>query len=76
MVFEKARELICEQLPVAEDKISMETSFIDDLNADSLDIVELVLALESEFDMEIDSEDVEGMKTVGDIVNYISEKIQ
>ena len=74
MVFEKIRELIVEQFGVDEDRVSMETSFTDDLNADSLDVVELIMSIEEEFNLEIDDSEVENIHTVGDVVNYISEK--
>ena len=67
----KVKELICQQLEVSEDKLSPEASFIDDLKADSLAVVELVLALEQEFGIEIPEEDTERIKTVGDAICYI-----
>ena len=70
-MFEKIQELIADKLSVNIDEITLEASFMDDLNADSLDIVELVMALEDELDMEIPDEDVENFKTVGDVVNYL-----
>ena len=72
-IFEKVKGIIVEQLGVAEAAINMEASFIDDLGADSLDIVELIMALEEEFDMEIPDEDAEKVVTVGDVVEYIKE---
>ncbi|MBQ7668404.1 MAG: acyl carrier protein [Clostridia bacterium] len=71
MVFEKVKEIIVERLGVEEDEITMESSFIDDLGADSLDIVELIMALEEEFDMEIPDEEAEKITSVGDVVEYI-----
>lgn len=71
IVFEKVKKIIVEQLGVEEDEISMESSFIDDLGADSLDIVELIMALEEEFDLEIPDSEAEKISTVGDIVEYI-----
>lgn len=73
MAFDKIREIIAEQLGVDADSITMETSFIDDLGADSLDIVSLIMALEEEFGIEFAEEDTDKIKTVGDAVNYISE---
>jgi acyl carrier protein len=73
-VFEKVRSLISEQLDIDEDKISPETTF-EEIDADSLDVVELVMALEEEFDIEIADEAVENIKTVADIINYIEEII-
>jgi acyl carrier protein len=74
-VFEKIKEIIVEQLGVAETSVTMEASFIDDLGADSLDIVELVMALEEEFDIEIPDADAEKVVTVGDVVEYIKENV-
>ncbi len=75
-VFEKVKAVIVEQLGVSETAVEMEASFIDDLGADSLDIVELVMALEEEFDMEIPDSDAEKVVTVGDVVEYIKENVQ
>ena len=72
-VFEKVKEIIVEQLGVAENAITEEASFIDDLGADSLDIVELIMALEEEFDIEIPDGDAEKVVTVGDVVDYIKD---
>ena len=75
-IFERVKEVICEQLGVEDiDSITMETTFIDDLSADSLDLVELIMALEEEFDMEIPEAEAEKIVTVGDAVEYI-EKMQ
>lgn len=71
MVFEKVKDIIVEQLGVDESEITMEASFIDDLGADSLDIVELIMALEEEFDLEIPDKEAEKITTVGDAVEYI-----
>jgi acyl carrier protein len=70
-VEERVRKIIIEQLEVAPDKVKAEASFADDLKADSLAVVELVLALEEAFKLEIPDEDTEKIKTVGDAVNYI-----
>ena len=74
-IFEKVKKIIVEQLGVAETSITMEASFIDDLGADSLDIVELIMALEEEFDMEIPDSDAEKVVTVGDVVDYIKDHV-
>lgn len=74
-VFEKVKAIIVEQLGVAETSVEMEASFIDDLGADSLDIVELVMALEEEFGLEIPDADAEKVVTVGDVVEYIKENV-
>lgn len=70
---EKVISVVVDQLGVEEDNVNMEASFIDDLDADSLDIVELIMALEEEFDIEIPDQDAEKITTVGDAVNYIKE---
>ena len=70
-VFEKVKEIIVEKLNSPENTVTLEASFIDDLGADSLDIVELIMALEEEFDMEIPDADAEKIVTVNDVVEYI-----
>ena len=70
-IFDKVKAIIVEQLGVEEDSVTAEASFIDDLGADSLDIVELIMALEEEFDLEIPDEEAEKIRTVGDVVEYI-----
>ena len=72
---EKVKAIIVEQLGVADTAVTMEASFIDDLGADSLDIVELVMAIEEEFDIEIPDSDAEKVVTVGDVVDYIKENV-
>ena len=72
-VFDKIKDILCEQLDVEEDAVTMDANIIDDLGADSLDVVDLVMSLEDEFNAEIPDEEVENMKTVGDIVKYIEE---
>ena len=74
-IFDKVKEIIVEQLGVADTSVTLEASFIDDLGADSLDIVELIMALEEEFDMEIPDADAEKIVTVGDVVDYIKENV-
>jgi acyl carrier protein len=71
MIFEKVKNIIAEQLGVGVEEINMESSFVDDLGADSLDIVELIMALETEFDLEIPDEDAEKIAAVSDVVGYI-----
>ncbi|MCI8602731.1 MAG: acyl carrier protein [Ruminiclostridium sp.] len=75
MVFEKVRSIIMDQLDVEEDKVTKDAVIQDDLGADSLDIVDLVMSFEEEFDIEIPDDQVENIKTVGDIVKYIEENI-
>ena len=72
-MFEKMKEMIADQLGVEEEIVTMEASFKDDLDADSLDLFELVMALEDEYDIEIPSEQLEAMSTVCDIYNYLKE---
>lgn len=75
MISEKVMKLIIEQFNIEEDSVDLDTSFRDDLNADSLDLVELVMGLEDEFGLEIEDEDVEAIKTVGDAIEYIKEAL-
>lgn len=75
-MFEKVREIIADKLSINEDEITMDSSFLEDLNADSLDIVELIMALEDELDMEIPDEDAENFVTVGDVVKYVKEHVE
>lgn len=70
----KVKDIIVEQLGVDPEKVKAEASFIDDLGADSLDIVELVMAMEEEFDLEIPDEDAEKLRTVQDVASYIASK--
>ncbi|KUK56008.1 MAG: Acyl carrier protein [Atribacteria bacterium 34_128] len=69
---DRIKKIIVDQLGVDESKITEDSSFVDDLGADSLDIVELIMAFEEEFDIEIPDEDAEKMKTVGDAVKYLN----
>lgn len=71
--FERIRDVVVDQLGVEESAVTMEASFVDDLGADSLDIVELIMGLETEFDIEIPDEEAEKIATVGDAVNYVKE---
>ncbi|HIT09092.1 MAG TPA: acyl carrier protein [Candidatus Merdivicinus faecavium] len=73
MVFEKVRTILVDQLDVEEEKVTLEASITEDLGADSLDVVDLVMSLEDEFGVEIPDDQVENIKTVGDIVKYIEE---
>ncbi len=73
-VFEKVKEITAEQLDVDESMVTMDASFINDLEADSLALVQLMMALEEEFDVEIPDEEAEEISTVGDAVNYINTK--
>lgn len=75
MVFEKVKEILCDQLGIDEDEITLETNLIEDLGADSLDLVDFVMSLEEEFDKEIPDEDIEKIKTVGDVVSYIENSL-
>lgn len=74
-IFEKVKNIIVEQLGVAESNITLESSFIDDLGADSLDTVELIMAIEEEFDIEIPDEDAEKVVAVQDVVDYIKDHV-
>ena len=71
MVFDKIKDIIVEQLDVEEDAVTMEASITDDLGADSLDVVDLVMSIEESFDVEIPDEEVENIKTVDQLVKYI-----
>jgi acyl carrier protein len=71
---DKVKDIICEQLNVTAEQVTPEASFIEDLGADSLDTVELVMAFEEEFGADIPDEDAEKLKTVGDVLNYLKSK--
>ncbi len=73
MVFERVREIICDQLDLEEDNVTMESNIMEDFEADSLDIVDLVMTLEDEFGIEVPDEQIEKFSTVGDVVRYIEE---
>jgi acyl carrier protein len=75
-IMERVKKIIVDQLGVEEDKVKEDSSFIDDLGADSLDIVELIMAFEEEFDIEIADEDAEKIKVVGDVIRYLEDKQQ
>jgi acyl carrier protein len=74
-VFERVRSIVAERLGVDEDKVTMDAEFIGDLNADSLDLVEVIMAIEQEFDIEIKDEDAENIRTVGDAVQHLEEVV-
>ena len=76
MIFEKVKSIIVDQLDVDENKVTMDANIQDDLGADSLDIVDLVMSFEDEFDMEIPDDQVENIKTVGDVVKYVEENTE
>lgn len=76
MVFDKVKKIIVDQLDVEEDKVTEAASITDDLGADSLDVVDLVMSFEEDFDIEIPDDQVEKIKTVGDIVKFIEEKVE
>ena len=73
-MLEKMKEIIADQLGVSEDEVTLEASFKDDLDADSLDLFELVMALEEEYDVESPSDDLAELNTVGDVINYLKDK--
>ncbi len=73
MIFEKVRDIICDQLELDEEMVTMDSILLEDLGADSIDLADLVMTFEDEFDMQISDEDLEGIKTVADIVKYIEE---
>ena len=75
MVFEKVTQMLADQLDANVDDMTMETRIGEDLGADSLDVVEMLMAIEEDFDVEIPDEDIEGLKTIGDVVEYIQNKI-
>lgn len=71
MIFDKVKMIVSEQLGVDEDTISIDSNFLEDFGADSLELIDLIMALESEFDIEVPEEDIEEMETVSDVVSYI-----
>ena len=76
MTFEKVQKILAEQLELDADEITLDSSLVEDLGIDSLDFVDIVMSLEDEFDTEFPEEDMAGIKTGGDIVKYIEDKIQ
>lgn len=75
MVFEKIKKALSEQLGIDESLITLESTFVEDLNIDSLDLVELILALEEEYQIIIPEEEAENLSTIGDVVNYVNNHI-
>lgn len=73
MVFERIRQILCDQLDLEEDKVKLESDIVEDLEADSLDVVDLVMTIEDEFGIEVPDDKIESFRTVGDIVSYIEE---
>ncbi len=73
MVFDKIKDIVVDQLDVDADSVKMESSIIDDLGADSLDVIDLIMSFEEEFDIEIPDDQVENVKTIGDVVKFIEE---
>ncbi len=73
MVFERIREIICDQLDLEEDKVTMDSDIMEDFEADSLDVVDLVMSIEDEFGLEVPDDQIENFRTVGDAVRYIEE---
>ena len=76
MVFEKLREIICDQLQVNEEEVTMESNIRDDFDADSLDFVDIVMSIEDEFNVEVPDEAIEDIKSVGDLVKLIEENME
>ena len=75
MVFEKVKAILSEQFDVEEDSITSDTSIADDLGADSLDVVDLLMSIEDEFEFEVPDEEVDNIKTVGELVKYIEDNV-
>ena len=73
MVFERIREIICDQLDLEEDKVTMDSDIMEDFEADSLDVVDLVMSIEDESGLEVPDDQIENFRTVGDVVRYIEE---
>ncbi|MCL2507881.1 MAG: acyl carrier protein [Oscillospiraceae bacterium] len=73
MVFEKVKEIICEQFELQEKMVKMDSSIIGDLGADSLDVIDLAMSIEDEFDLEVPDDEIKNIKTVGDIVRFIED---
>ena len=73
MVFEKIRKILCEQFELEEDRVTMESNLIGDLGADSLDVIDLAMSIEDEFDIEVPDDEIEKIKTVDDIVRFVED---
>ena len=71
MIFEKIRQILCDQLDIEESEVTMESNIAEDLGADSLDVVDLIMSIEDEFEIEVPDDNAENIKTVGDVVNFI-----
>ena len=76
MIFEKIQELLASQMNLDKSKITMETNIIEDLKADSLDVVEMLITLEDEFGISVPDEDAKSLTTIGDLVNYVESKTE
>jgi len=76
MIVEKVKKVIADQLSMEVEEVNLESTFTDDLGVDSLEIFEIVMSLEEEFEIEIPNEDIENIKTIGDIVNYVKSKVE
>ncbi|MPM60993.1 Acyl carrier protein [bioreactor metagenome] len=76
MVLEKVKKVIADQLSMEVEEVKIESTFTEDLGVDSLEIFEIVMSLEEEFNIEIPNEDIENIKTIGDIVNYVKSKVE
>lgn len=73
MTFERIRQILCDQLDLEEEKVTMESDIVEDLEADSLDVVDLVMSIEDEYGLEVPDDQIENFRTVGDVVRYIEE---
>lgn len=74
MVFDKVKQIISDQFNISEDEITLSTSFTDDLNADSLDVYQVIVAIEEEFEIEVSNDEAEKVSNVGDVVEYIKQE--
>lgn len=75
MVFEKLREIICEQLELSEEIVTMDSNLMDDFDADSIDLVDIVMSIEDEFNIEVPEDAIDDLKTVGDVVKFIEDNM-